>query len=230
LGQNIFKIPDSWTYKTAAFFGTAGLAAASGISSIYDMSEFSNDSAFKLLVTGSTSGVGTVANLIAKNLNWQITTVDRNSITKKEYFRSLNLNKSIEANDFIKNSSMNLLKQEYHGAIDTLGGEFLSTSIKKLYNNGVCISAGNIYSQKIEKFNSLPFLLRGVSLVGTGSEIMTELKFKKSISFLNKISNSSEHEKFLTIINAHQISEVLEEWLSAKKPGRIAINFSNGLI
>ena len=54
------------------------------------------------------------------------------------------------------------------GAVDTVGGEIISTVISQLSGNSAVASCGNVAGIKLNT-NILPFILRGVSLLGIDS-------------------------------------------------------------
>lgn len=219
----IFKLPKNWTYEDIISIGTAGLAAASGISAILNNCKTMRNKSFHLLVTGATGGVGTIACLLGKMLGWKVSAVTRNPNKNKHYFKSIGLENIINAKNFISSPSFNLLSTEYDAAIESVGGEYLSNSVRKLKNNGVCAIAGLVSSQDMAGLTVLPFLMRGVSLIGTGAEILNNSKKKNAFNLIKKLIKKQKLKNIITKINFSDIKRHLNNWEKKKIPGRIII-------
>ena len=71
--------------------------------------------------------------------------------------------------DFLKNTAPPILKPQWAGAVDTVGGQILSTAIKSTKPEGVVTCCGNVASPDLP-INVFPFILRGVSLLGIDSQ------------------------------------------------------------
>ena len=66
-------------------------------------------------------------------------------------------------------SGRTILKEEWAGAIDTVGGETLATLLKSCKENGVVVATGMVASTDLPA-TVFPFILRGVSLLGINSQ------------------------------------------------------------
>ena len=230
--SNYFKIDSKYLLKISqkknlinlATIGTAGLAAASGILSIKNNSNI-KDKKLKLVVTGSSGGVGSISCLLGTEMSWNVTAITRNVKNNKFFFNKLGVQNFISTKKFINNSKMNLLPQTYDAAIECLGGKYLSSSIKKLKNNGICVSAGLITSQNISDLTVLPFLLRGIKLVGTGAEVIDKKNKKKTLKIINNLLNNSKLKYLRKTIKFNQIKKYLENWSQTNNKGRVVIKF-----
>ncbi len=223
--DHIFKIPQGWSLQNIASIGTAGLAAASGMSFINSFFNNDHEEEKKMLITGATGGVGSVATLIAEKAGWDITALTRSVKLNREYLETLGANSIIELDDFLSSNKQNLLKSEFTAAFDNLGGEVFAVALKKLLNNGILVSAGLVKSQEVENFTVLPFLMRGVVVAGTGSEILNKTRRKAAFATLESIINSEKINTISSIINFEDLGIFVSELLAMKKhiQGRIVI-------
>ena len=101
----LFKLKSDWSYKDVITIGTAGLAAASGINLIKKNLDYKKN-VLSIIITGASGGVGSIACLIAKSLNWKITVVSRFPKKYNLFFKQLGINKIIKKDDFISNRSI----------------------------------------------------------------------------------------------------------------------------
>lgn len=221
--KSLFKIPKKWKFEDVISIGTAGLAAASGINSILLNSNINKKDKFSLLVTGASGGVGSVACLFGKIFGWDITAVTRNVKKNEKYLKSLGAKKVIGSKSFLQNSKMNLLPPEYDAAMECLGGKYLWNSIKKLKKNGVCALSGLIAGQELSGVSVLPFLMRGIILAGTGSEILNQKRKKNALKLIGKLIETGQLTKIQNKIHFKQVGNKLKNWENHDNTGRLII-------
>ncbi len=85
------------------------------------------------------------------------------------YLEKIGAHRVISIDEAIDTSRRPLLKSDYTGSIDTVGGDILATSIKSVKANGVVTSCGNVASPDLP-LTVFPFILRGVTLIGIDSQ------------------------------------------------------------
>lgn len=221
--KNLFKIPKQWNLEDVISVGTAGLAAASGVSSIIRNSEVKKKKIFSFLVTGATGGVGSIACLLGKILGWNVVALTRDVKKNRNYLKSIGVKNVMSTKEFLSSPSMHLLNPEYDAIMECLGGTYLRNSVKKLKNNGVCAVAGLIDSQDLSGLSVLPFLMRGVCLVGTGSEVLNHKKRSEAFKLIGKLIKSRYLKKIRKKIYFNQVNNCLEQWSKSKNKGRVII-------
>lgn len=223
--KHVFKLNKKVNLKNLISIGTAGLAATAGIIKLKKNYLFSRKNNFSLLVTGASGGVGSVSCILGKNFNWEVTAITRNKKKKFKFLNKIGVDKIIETKKFILSNDRNLLVSKYDGIIDSLGGEVLTNSIKMLKNNGVCISAGLTLDQKINNLTVLPFLLRGITLAGSGAEVLNKNDKKNALNLAISLSNSKKLRKITNEIKFDKVDYYLKNWIT-KPPGRIIIKLN----
>jgi len=158
------KLPNGLSLRQSMIFGTAGFTAGM---SIYKLLKSITPEQGKILVTGATGGVGSIAAGILSYLGYEVSAVSGKPDTR--FLEDLGVKEIIDRNTFIENMSQPLLKTRWAGAVDTVGGDILATAIKSVKHNGIVTCCGNVASPDLP-INVYPFILRGISLLGIDSQ------------------------------------------------------------
>ncbi|MEA5141737.1 YhdH/YhfP family quinone oxidoreductase [Arcicella rigui] len=161
----IVKLPKGLSLKEAMIHGTAGLTAGLCINAL--LNHGLSPAQGKVLVTGSTGGVGTLAVAMLAKLGFEVVAVTGKP--EAEVFL-----KEIGASEIVSREVVNdqsgrpLLKSTYAGVIDTVGGNILATALKSLVYGGSAAICGLVASTELHT-TVLPFILRGNTLFGIDS-------------------------------------------------------------
>ena len=224
------KVPSSWAIRTPdsisdkeiMAYGTAGLTAALSIQEL--LKNGINPEESKVLVTGSTGGVGSVSIAILNKLGFSVTAITT-KINKKEYLISIGAKDIITIEDFMQNSNKPLLGTNYNAVIDTVGGDILAQALKQLKYDGVATCCGLTASYELNT-NVYPFILRGVRLIGIDS---VECKLEKKQSAWEKLAGYwaiSCIENIIKEISLDEIKEAYTELLEGKASGRYVVKIA----
>jgi len=162
----IVPLPENLTLKDAMVFGTAGFTAALSVAAL-ENNGMNKDNNPAILVTGSTGGVGSIAlQILSKSGYTNISALVRKD-HQKEIATSLGATDVIFANE-LGNMEKPLNKQTYDFVLDTVGGDVASTLIPQVAYDGSMSMCGNAGGVKLTS-TVLPFILRGVNLLGIDS-------------------------------------------------------------
>ena len=221
----IVKKPESYTLKECMIIGTAGFTAATAL---YKMEcQGLNPAAGPVVVTGSTGGVGSMAVAILASAGYDVIAVSGKE-NAWEYLQHLGATR-VEKRDWVNDrSGKALLKPQWAGAIDTVGGNILTTLLKGCKLEGRVASTGLVGSPKFEG-TVYPFILNGVSLLGVGSAEMP-METKKLIwaklethwNIKDKL-NAIAKEVSLEELNSFYIDNIL----LGRVMGRIVVNLES---
>jgi len=164
-GDWIVRRPESMTAFDAMTLGTAGFTAAQAVLLMEHNGLKPGNG--PVAVTGATGGVGSVAiEILAKN-GYEVV-----AITGKE--DEVDYLKDIGARDVVLRQSIDFAKTRpldkatYAGAIDNLGGDMLAWLLSTMRIAGTAVSVGLAADPKLTT-TVLPFILRGVHLLGADS-------------------------------------------------------------
>ncbi len=161
----VVNLPAGLDLKESMMYGTAGFTAAQSILRIVEGGVSPEDG--KILVTGATGGVGSMAVTILRRAGYSVT-ASTGKTEQKQFLEDLGAEEVIGREDLTDPSGKLLLRGQWAGVVDTVGGEMLSTAIKSTMQRGVVTTCGNVASHELNT-NVYPFILRGITLVGIDS-------------------------------------------------------------
>jgi len=162
---DIVPLPDGLTPREAMILGTAGFSAALGLYRMEALGQHPDQG--PILVTGATGGVGSFVIDILTTAGYEAHAIS-GKVNEFDYLESLGATQCISRHD-LHWGQKPLEKARWAGAFDNVGGEMLSglTRVVDFYGNiAVCGLAGGVSLNT----TVMPFILRGVSLVGVSSE------------------------------------------------------------
>ena len=220
----IRNIPFSLSHLDTMIFGTAGLSAALGVQKIQHILGGIGQGQ-KFLVTGASGGVGSTAVAMLSSMGCEVDAVSRKNV-KDDYLTSIGAARVLHPSSLLLSSAPNLLKEEYVGAVESLGGEMLSCVLKRICKGGVLVSAGLVDSQHVS-MTVLPFLMRGVNLVGTGAEIANESAQLEAWKLLDMTISPLQRARIGKVIPSSEIPMALEDINCGTHQGRFIVNFES---
>ncbi len=162
----IVPLPSNLSLKDAMVFGTAGFTAALSIGALEKngMDAANNP---QILVTGATGGVGSIALQILSKMGFQNISALVRKENQVEVATSLGATNIIFA-DELGELKKPLNKTRFDYVVDTVGGDITAVLIPQLAYDGSMSMCGNAGGLQITT-TVLPFILRGVSLLGIDS-------------------------------------------------------------
>jgi putative YhdH/YhfP family quinone oxidoreductase len=119
-----------------------------------------------VLVTGAAGGVGSVAVSILAKLGFQVTAAS--DLAQTDYLKDIGAAEVISWETLNTESPKAMLKEQWAGAYDTVGGKTLENVIKSMCYLGAIANCGMVGGGAIST-TVFPFILRGVKLLGTDS-------------------------------------------------------------
>jgi acrylyl-CoA reductase (NADPH) len=169
----IVPLPDGLSCKQAMTIGTAGYTAARCVIALEDAGLAPD--AGPVLVTGASGGVGSTAVDILAARGYEVVA----STGKGEAFLlGLGAAEVISREDAAGDASRPLEKSRWAGVVDCVGGEVLAGAIRGLKYGGAVAACGNTGGVKLPT-TVLPFILRGVSLLGVDS-VQTPIEARRA--------------------------------------------------
>jgi len=225
-GQYI-RVPAAWVIKRpvglslreAMALGTAGLTAALCIDKLEQAGLEPTDS--PILVTGATGGVGSIAIALLSKLGYRVAAVTGKA-EQGDFLRKLGATEIVERSALQAGTEKPLLKEQWAGAVDTVGGDILFNAVKSLRRGGsvACcgLTAGTNFQASV-----LPFILRGVNLLGVDS---VEIPLVVKASMWDKLSvqwKLPNLDDLVQEISLDQLPEAIERTLAGQQTGRILI-------
>jgi len=164
-GDWVIPMPKGLTGETAMAIGTAGFTAALAIHRMEENGQVPGGG--PVAVTGASGGVGSLAIDMLAGRGYRVVAVSRKAEAARPYLSQLGAGEVL-ALDAIGLGSRPLETARYGGAIDSLGGEVLAWLTRSVDFWGNIASIGLAASPELNT-TVMPFILRGVSLIGINS-------------------------------------------------------------
>ena len=161
----LVKLPQGLSLKQAMALGTAGFTAMLAVMALEEHG-LKPDSG-EVLVTGAAGGVGSVAIAVLAALGYAVTASTGRAATH-DYLRSLGAKTIIDRAELAKVPTRPLDSERWAGAIDAVGGSTLATILTQLRYHASVAACGLTGGNDIPA-SVIPFLLRGVNLLGIDS-------------------------------------------------------------
>ncbi|MEI6680546.1 MAG: YhdH/YhfP family quinone oxidoreductase [Mariniphaga sp.] len=219
----VVPLPDSLSLKESMVLGTAGFTAALSIHHLLRCNQKPADG--PLLVTGASGGVGSISVAIASKFGFDVT-ASSGKADQHEYLRILGAKTIISRTEVDDLSGRMLLRPQWAAAIDTVGGNTLSTILKSLKTHGNAASCGNVASPLLNT-SVFPFILNGVNLLGVNSATTPlPLRLKLWQNLANEWKPDFQHIK-TEIVGLDEIQLSIEKILKGEITGRVVLEHSH---
>jgi acrylyl-CoA reductase (NADPH) len=225
-GQYI-RVPAAWVVKRPAglslresmIYGTAGFTAALSVYRLVGAGLSADQG--KILVSGATGGVGSVAVSILAQEGFRVAAVSGRTETH-DYLQKIGASEIVSAEAATDQSGKPLLKTLWAGSIDTVGGPLLATTIKSVQYGGVVTCCGNVASPDLP-LTVYPFILRGVTLIGIDSQncpMPTRVQVWQNLATKWKLPNLEELATETTLAG---LNDQIERILKRQHQGRTIV-------
>jgi len=162
--ESIVPMPDGIDALQAMQLGTAGYTAALAIHRMEQNGQLPENG--PVVVTGATGGVGSIAVDMLAARGYETVAVTGKA-EKVDYLQSIGASRVL-IRDEIDLGKRPMEKAEWAGAIDNLGGDYLAWLTRTMKYGGNIASIGLAASHELNT-TVLPFILRGVCLLGINS-------------------------------------------------------------
>jgi putative YhdH/YhfP family quinone oxidoreductase len=215
----VVKMPDQLSSRESMIFGTAGFTAALSVYRLVDYG-ISPDMG-RILVSGATGGVGSIAVSILNKAGYEVVAVN-GVVDEKDYLLEIGAKEVISIEEATDSSGKPLLRGLWAGGIDTIGGEILATMIKSIQPHGGVTCCGNVGSHDLP-LNVYPFILRGVTLMGIDSQ---NCPMPLRLKVWNKIASEwklDRLELLTTEVPLEGLDERIDLILQRKHKGRTIV-------
>lgn len=161
----LVPLPAGLTTRTAMAVGTAGLTAMLAVLALEDHGLVPG--AGPVLVTGAAGGVGSVAVALLAALGHEVAAVTGRPETEA-YLRALGATRIVPRADLAETVKRPLESEIWAGCIDAVGGAMLARVLGQM-KYGASVAAVGLAGGAALPATVVPFLLRGVNLLGIDS-------------------------------------------------------------
>jgi acrylyl-CoA reductase (NADPH) len=167
-GEWLVPVPKGLDPKQAMAIGTAGFTAMLAVMALEDHGLRTTDEG-EVLVTGAAGGVGSVAVAMLAAAGYRVAASTGRRETH-DYLRRLGAASLVERAELEAPPKGPLGKERWAGAVDNVAGTTLANLLTQLRHGASCAAVGLAGGAKLET-TVIPFLLRGVNLLGIDSAV-----------------------------------------------------------
>ena len=163
--HDVARVPARFNAFEAAAIGTAGYTAALSVAGLERVALAPLDG--PVLVTGATGGVGSIAVQLLSARGHEVWAMTGRVAEHEAWLKELGAAEVVDRADFSEPGKP-LQKARLAGVVDTVGSTVLANALSQLTWGGVATACGMAAGNDLPA-SVLPFILRGVQLVGINS-------------------------------------------------------------
>ncbi len=219
----VVKVPDEISLRETMIYGTAGFTAGICLWEIINRGITPGQG--KVLVTGATGGVGSLAVAMFSKLGYEVV-ASTFKINQFQYLKDIGAKTIISGTDVTDKTGKPLLPGRWIAVVENVGGNTLSAAIRSTIMHGAVCCLGNVSGDTLET-SLYPFLLRGVTIFGIDSAekpMDLRLKIWEKIFGLWRIDRP---ERIIKEVNLDQISVEINKILAGGQVGRVILNLKD---
>lgn len=161
----LVPLPEGISTRNAMAIGTAGFTAMLAVMALEDHGLKPSEG--PVLVTGAAGGVGSVATAILANLGYEVAAVTGRPETA-DYLKSLGATQIVAREEINETVKRPLEKETWAGCVDAVGSAMLARVLGQM-KYGSSVAAVGLAAGADLPASVIPFLLRGVNLLGIDS-------------------------------------------------------------
>lgn len=166
-GEWLVPLPQGLTTRQAMMIGTAGFTGMLCVNALEDAGVTPRSG--PVLVSGAAGGVGSVAVAILNKLGYEVSALTGNA-EKHDYVKKLGARDFVDGPQWAEPPRA-LEGQKWAAAIDTVGSKVLARVLAEMNYNGVVAACGLAGGADLPT-TVMPFILRGVKLLGVDSVML----------------------------------------------------------
>jgi acrylyl-CoA reductase (NADPH) len=165
LASQVLPLPAGLSARDAMIIGTGGFTAAESIHALETRGL--TPSAGPVLVTGATGGVGSMAVSMLSGRGYTVA-ASTGKASEHEFLTSLGATEILDRSETSAESTRPLEKERWAAVVDCVGGSTLAYALRTTRYGGAVAASGLTGGVSLPT-TVLPFILRGVALLGIDS-------------------------------------------------------------
>lgn len=216
----LVPMPDGLDGAHAMAIGTAGFTSMLAVMALEEQG-VSTDQDGEVLVTGAAGGVGSVAVSLLSNLGYRVAASTGRADTH-DYLRSLGAHSILDRSE-LSDASKPLLSERWLGAIDSVGSATLAHVLSEMKYHGVVAACGLAGGPDLPA-TVIPFLLRGVRLIGIDSVMCP---YEKRVTAWKRLAQELPMDQLDAVTTKVGLRDILpwgEKILKGQVRGRLLID------
>jgi acrylyl-CoA reductase (NADPH) len=217
------KLPKGLTLWEAMAFGTAGYTA--GLAVVKMERNGLKPDGGPVIVDGATGGVGSIAIAALAKLGYHVVALTGKA-DGADYLKKLGAAEIKLRSEIDLSKIKPLDKATWQGAVDNLGGEVLAWMASTMKFNGVIASIGLAAGFGLNT-TVMPFILRGVSLLGINSTDAPSPELERQVwARLAGDMKPAGLKAMAKTIPFADLPKVFDDFIGARVTGRIVVDLN----
>ncbi|GAA6162320.1 MDR family oxidoreductase [Pelagimonas sp. KU-00592-HH] len=216
----LVPLPEGLSPQQAMAVGTAGFTSMLAVMALEDHGLKPGNG--PVLVTGAAGGVGSVATAILANLGYEVAGVTGRPDTE-DYLKSLGATQIVPREDLNETTKRPLEKETWAGCVDAVGGDMLARVLGQM-QYGASVSAVGLAGGAGLPATVIPFLLRGVNLLGIDSVMQP---YDNRLRAWERIAKDLPMDKLEAMIRPAVLSDLPQlgaDILKGQVQGRVVVD------
>ncbi|OED47870.1 acryloyl-CoA reductase [Leisingera sp. S232] len=216
----LVPLPEGLDSRQAMAVGTAGFTAMLAVMALEDHGLEPGQG--PVLVTGAAGGVGSVATAILANLGYEVAGVTGRPETA-DYLTSLGATQIVAREDINETTKRPLESESWAGCVDAVGGAMLARVLGQM-KYGASVAAVGLAGGAALPATVIPFLLRGVNLLGIDSVMQP---YDNRVRAWQRIANDLPMAKLEAMVRPATLSDLPHlgaEILKGQVKGRVVVD------
>ncbi|MEL6279609.1 MAG: MDR family oxidoreductase [Pseudomonadota bacterium] len=216
----LVPLPDGLSTKDAMTVGTAGFTSMLAVMALEDQGLKPGNG--PVLVTGAAGGVGSVATAILGKLGYEVAAVTGRPETA-DYLKSLGATQIVAREELNEPTKRPLESENWAGCVDAVGGVMLARLLGQMKYGGSVAAVGLAGGPKLET-TVIPFLLRGVNLLGIDSVMQP---YENRLRAWSRITSDLPMDKLHAMVEVKGLADLPDlgpAILGGKVKGRVVID------
>ena len=224
------RIPAAWvlnkpanlTFEDSMRWGTAGYTAALSVEKL--LKAGIKPDAGKIIVTGATGGVGSVAVALLAKLGFTVVAVTGKT-DAIEWLLNIGASEVLDRSKLLPMAAKPMTRPLYQAGIDTCGGDMIAAVLPQLQYGGALTTCGMVAGIDF-KASVFPFILRGIDLLGVDSVEVPQLQKQQLLEKVATDWQLPSLADLTTTIGRSELSGVLANILVGQGKGRYLLDLA----
>lgn len=216
----LVPLPEGLDARQAMAVGTAGFTAMLAVMALEDQGLKPGNG--PVLVTGAAGGVGSVATAILANLGYEVAAVTGRP-EAADYLRSLGATQIVAREEINETVKRPLEGETWAGCVDAVGGAMLARVLGQM-KYGASVAAVGLAGGAGLPATVIPFLLRGVNLLGIDSVMQP---YENRVRAWARIAQDLPMDKLEAMIQPatlFDLPELGKDILKGQVKGRVVVD------
>jgi acrylyl-CoA reductase (NADPH) len=218
-GDWLVHLPDVFSTAEAMAIGTAGFTAMLAVLALEEQGV--KPDAGEILVTGAAGGLGSIAISLLSTLGFTVV-ASTGRLSEEAYLKSLGAGTLIDRSE-LSVPPKPLGKMRWAGAVDSVGSVTLANILSQTKYGGAVAACGLAQGSDLPS-TVMPFILRGVKLIGIDSVHCPRAKRLEAWQRLARDLDKSRLAAVTSHVKLADVPRVAAEIVSGRVRGRIVVD------